>query len=64
MTAIVVEKQKTLTRSGLKRGFKLSLTWNGCRGISNALGAACQHERAVRRDGMDCAPIGVDATLI
>jgi hypothetical protein len=48
MTAVVVEKRKTLLRRGLKRGFKLSLNCNGCRGTAKALGAVCQHERAVR----------------
>jgi hypothetical protein len=64
MTAVVVEKRKTPFRSGLKRGFKLSLNCNGCRGTAKALDAACQHERAVRRDEMECAPNAAEGALI
>jgi hypothetical protein len=64
MTVVVIEKRKTSLRSGLKRGFKLSLNCNGCRGTATALGAAYQHEWAVRRDEMECAPNAVEGALI
>jgi hypothetical protein len=64
MTVVVVEKRKTLIRNGLKRGFKLSMTCNGYRGTAKALGAACQHERCVRRDEMECIPNNVDTAFI